>query len=198
MSRDISNFHLLRPDQVATMFAWSQGLNDSAREELQALVKVAHIDSLYFIEGREVSESEKKKLEYWEALFDRCESPIERLFLCALENDCCFLQECDGVSFFADGYLITPQLQVDQYRVDVAIERVDGQRREPFLVIELDGHDFHERTKEQAQRDKSRDRKLQALGWKVLRFTGSEVYRDPAACCLEVRRLMVSAQKESA
>lgn len=46
------------------------------------------------------------------------------------------------------------------------------------IVIEIDGHDFHERTKEQAQRDKSRDRYLTAEGYTVFRFTGSEVYRD--------------------
>jgi hypothetical protein len=47
------------------------------------------------------------------------------------------------------------------------------------LVIELDGHDFHERTKEQAWRDKSRDRHLTAHGYTVFRFTGSEVHRNP-------------------
>lgn len=47
------------------------------------------------------------------------------------------------------------------------------------LVVELDGHDFHERTKEQATRDKSRDRELARKGWRPARFTGSEVYRNP-------------------
>ena len=46
------------------------------------------------------------------------------------------------------------------------------------LVAEVDGHDFHERTKEQAQRDKSRDRDLQAAGFTVFRFTGREVFRE--------------------
>ncbi len=49
------------------------------------------------------------------------------------------------------------------------------------IVIEVDGHEFHERTKEQAQRDKSRDRALTGAGYRVLRFTGSEVFRDPIA-----------------
>lgn len=53
------------------------------------------------------------------------------------------------------------------------------------LCVELDGHDFHERTKEQAKRDKSRDRELQASGWVVLRFTGSEVFNDPYECASE-------------
>lgn len=76
-----------------------------------------------------------------------------------------------------------PQLPVDvdvdgeerSYRIDFAFFAGFGK-----LVVELDGHDFHERTKEQAQRDKSRDRAMTFDGWTVLRFTGSEVFRDPA------------------
>lgn len=45
------------------------------------------------------------------------------------------------------------------------------------LAIECDGHDFHEKTKEQARRDKSRDRLLMANGIHTIRFTGSEVFR---------------------
>lgn len=58
--------------------------------------------------------------------------------------------------------------------------------RDVFLAIEVDGHDFHERTKEQAQRDRSRDRELTAAGWRVLRFTGREVYQDAGKCVREV------------
>jgi very-short-patch-repair endonuclease len=57
------------------------------------------------------------------------------------------------------------------------------------VAVELDGHDFHERTKEQASKDKSRDRILVAHGWQVLRFTGSEVYADAERCVTEVEAL---------
>ena len=43
------------------------------------------------------------------------------------------------------------------------------------IVVELDGHDFHEKTKEQAQKDKDRDRSLTRAGYKIMRFTGSEI-----------------------
>lgn len=58
----------------------------------------------------------------------------------------------------------------------------------PFvrIAVELDGHDFHERTKAQASADKRRDRIFAANGWTVLRFTGSDVYRDPYAVVSEV------------
>lgn len=60
------------------------------------------------------------------------------------------------------------------------------------VIVELDGHDFHERTPEQAQRDKSRDRDLQRLGWHVLRFTGREVLRNPGECTREVESLLIA------
>jgi hypothetical protein len=52
----------------------------------------------------------------------------------------------------------------------------------PRIGIELDGHDFHERTKEQVKRRDSRDRALLTAGWTVLHFSGSEFHRDPVAC----------------
>lgn len=58
---------------------------------------------------------------------------------------------------------------------------------EPVVaVIECDGHDYHERTKEQAERDRSRDRAIQEAGWLALRFTGREIHRDVWECASEV------------
>ncbi len=54
------------------------------------------------------------------------------------------------------------------------------------VSIELDGHEFHERTPEQAERDKSKDRLLQRHGWIALRFTGREVLRNPSKCMQEI------------
>lgn len=53
------------------------------------------------------------------------------------------------------------------------------------VIVECDGHEFHERTKHQAQRDRSRDRELQRSGYRVFRFTGSELFKDPFACAKE-------------
>ena len=54
--------------------------------------------------------------------------------------------------------------------VDFFIEK--GETR---LCIYTDGHTYHERTEEQAQRDRNIDRKLQELGFQVLRYTGKDV-----------------------
>jgi very-short-patch-repair endonuclease len=74
-----------------------------------------------------------------------------------------------------------------RYRLDFAI--IDA-AESLYLAVEVDGHQWHEATPHQVQSDKSRDRKLTAAGWQVLRFTGSEVYRNAAACVREVRELI--------
>jgi len=73
---------------------------------------------------------------------------------------------------------LVAQYPVGRYRIDFALPRLK-------LAVELDGHDYH-KTKEQRTHDAKRDRALGADGWSVLRFTGSEVFRDPAQCVSEV------------
>ena len=58
------------------------------------------------------------------------------------------------------------------------------------IVVEVGGHYFHERTKFQAARDRQRDRAMIAEGFRVVRFTGQEVYRAAKACAPEVGRLV--------
>lgn len=127
----------------------------------------------------------------WEAAKKRCESPIERRLLAAMMN-CPYL--LDGHSYArvvnkqdVENYkdfetLIVPQLEIGRYRLDFGVAWYRPDSGLVMVAVECDGHDFHERTKEQAQRDKSRDRTLLGMGWPVLRFTGSEVYRDAATC----------------
>lgn len=56
----------------------------------------------------------------------------------------------------------------------------------PSLAIECDGHEYHERTKQQAAYDRARDREILRHGVPTIRFTGSEIYRDADQCAREV------------
>lgn len=81
---------------------------------------------------------------------------------------------------------IAPQFTMDKYRMDFVIHRCEHcpskeSYAHKFVAIECDGHDFHERTVEQAGRDKKRDRIIQKY-MPVLRFTGSEIHKDPISC----------------
>lgn len=86
--------------------------------------------------------------------------------------------------------IIQLQAELESYRVDFLLKV--GDRR---LVVECDGHDFHERTKEQARRDKARDRELQASGYPVYRFTGSEIWADVFACAREALDALAGEEK---
>jgi hypothetical protein len=132
-------------------------------------------------------------------MFASCQSPIEELFLASFDDDM-FAVSWERTFIFdfpidgrpagsANQCAVTEagplfmQYPIGKYRTDFAI-LCRGEGR-PGLAIELDGHAFHERTKQQAQRDKSRDRQIQADGWHMLRFTGSEIWKNPTACVTE-------------
>lgn len=122
----------------------------------------------------------------WERRLGRTESPIKALFL---EQFCQRAAQywCIGAREVMpnDTIVIKPQAAFDRYRVDFLISyHFFGSTLE--LIVECDGHEFHERTKAQAARDRRRDRDLQRLGIKVFRFTGSELRRDAAGCADEV------------
>lgn len=61
------------------------------------------------------------------------------------------------------------------------------------IAVEIDGHEYHSSV-EQRTRDARRARHLQAKGWQVVRFTGSEVHADVAACVDELVRLIGSLE----
>jgi len=68
---------------------------------------------------------------------------------------------------------------------------------EQKLIIECDGHDFHERSKEQARKDKKRDRFLQSLGIPVFRFSGSEIWNNVFKCAQEVLEALYKLAKSN-
>lgn len=83
--------------------------------------------------------------------------------------------------------LATSQYQIEDMRVDFCFAHKNWRTGKVFrLVVECDGHDFHERTKEQAANDRGRDRALQEKGYNIFRFTGSEIWRDPMGCVGQV------------
>ena len=84
-----------------------------------------------------------------------------------------------------DKWMLRAQQPVDHFRLDFTLSHRFG-----LVAIECDGHQFHERTPEQATRDRRRDRYLTIRGWRVLRFTGTEIKRDLRWCMSDVIRMM--------
>jgi very-short-patch-repair endonuclease len=122
-----------------------------------------------------------------------CGSPPERAMLYALAI--LAWEWVDGVLLRVEGsatgliatrftYVeIEPQGQIDADRVDFLMTMgirtaADAPPKTAKLVVECDGHEWHERTREQARNDRARDRRLQARDLAVYRYTGSEVWAD--------------------
>src|SRR5690606_25396634 len=79
------------------------------------------------------------------------------------------------------------------YRIDVLLRRGTIE-----LAVELDGHDFHERTRQQASYDRARDRELLRQGVPTIRFTGHDVYRDANQCAREALDVLADISDELA
>jgi very-short-patch-repair endonuclease len=134
-----------------------------------------------------------------EMTLDRCESPLEKLLAMAILNQPYMeLQprsHWTGRAFAGDDVL-NVYLQHQEHisgrtcRLDFALITPRMQ-----LNVEVDGHEFHERTKEQARRDKSRDRALTAKGWTVLRFTGQEVWEDAVWCAQQIWAILMPGRE---
>ena len=142
-------------------------------------------------------------------LFDKCESPVERLLLLALSQRLHLTADdptdtdikewsdsfemAQGTGKWPEGCCglnIRPQFTLRcrngaRYRLDFQVTYLNNlsdnyeEYDTHFLAVEVDGHEFHEKTKQQARRDKQRDRDIARAGYTILRFTGSEVYADP-------------------
>ena len=131
----------------------------------------------------------------WESRLGRTDSPIETEFL----DQFCAHAQTNGYSLAnrsarREGVIVVkPQCPVGPYFADFLISYhfFGG---DISIVVECDGHEYHERTKAQAARDRKRDRFMQQAGHLVFRFTGSELRGAPSKCAYEVLDAIVSFQ----
>ncbi len=139
-----------------------------------------------------------------------CESPIERQFALGF-----FLIE--GWSAVPTGrksirvqspnedwgFRVIPQCKFESHRtperpvigrVDFVLEAEVATGSFYKLGVELDGHEWHERSKEQATRDRERERRLLSDSGlnALIRFSGSEVFRDPASAATDAINVLTN------
>lgn len=123
-----------------------------------------------------------------------CESPIETvLYNCLIMMQ--FIMENESGNDYRDDFFvylnIDPQHEIERkngkkYRVDFYIDHdclVEGKKG---IVVECDGHDFHEKTKEQVIKRNERDLELKTMGYDVLHYSGSQIYNNPMKCAREI------------
>lgn len=123
----------------------------------------------------------------------KIKSPIEQMFYVAWQygcegNDDCTLDAQHKVGKFKCDFsvMLLDHFVNHEYRFTLKeLEQLDKEL--PKIVIELDGHQWHEKHASQVEKDKQRERFIVSQGYKVYRFSGWEVFRNPLDCVSEVR-----------
>jgi hypothetical protein len=119
---------------------------------------------------------------------DLMESPVERRFASVLKQV--------GQILFDDAepwLALIAQCDFGWCRPDFVVcarPMIDRLPCRGMLLIEIDGHDFHEKSRDQVEADKRRDRRWAREGVVTLRFTGREINRRPCECATEVLEMV--------
>ena len=119
---------------------------------------------------------------------DECKSPIEKIFYVAFQTVCLFRR--NELPEYANCMFANPQCEVEasghKYIADFAICRETDEEWHGIFLVECDGHEFHQKTKQQVERDNLRQYNLKMAGFDILRFSGSQIYKDPFKCANDV------------
>lgn len=142
-------------------------------------------------------ESEIFSIGCWQEMPDlKIDSPIEMLFYVAI-NALRKINRMDGDSGVTVS--IQPQRKIEKYRVDFVVSEIDWRKEKTnkSVIVECDGHEFHEKDEKARRYEKQRDRKLQSLGWKIFRFTGKEITDNPVMVAAEVLSFVTNSEIEN-
>lgn len=131
------------------------------------------------------------------------ESEIEKKLLDAFRDSGCYLVDTKSKTLVAEGleYGLDLHQQVvwNHSRFDFVLVPHGTNGSSTGVVIEADGRAFHAGTADQVAADKARDRAvLLATGSPTIRFTGSEINKDPIGCAeqaLEIATRLLSREE---
>ena len=106
------------------------------------------------------------------------QSPLERKLFLELKKSYINFQPQYGLNWQGQPISVSDRSYhhpANNFKEVLSVVDFNIEKRDIKLCVYTDGHTYHERTEEQAQRDRNIDRKLQELGFKVLRYTGKDV-----------------------
>ena len=123
------------------------------------------------------------------------ESPIEQIFKTAfdlymqlLNKEYIFLFSQVTIKVEKKKYIVDFYFEQDQY-----VNRFDTDKK---IIIECDGHEFHQKTKEQVKHDNEREYDLKMAGYEIIRFSGSQIYNEPFKCVEDAYNYIIKSIKE--
>lgn len=163
------------------------------------------IDTCARIVGNAERISHKKSLEI-DIRDGKTISPIEQIFFSAF-NTLTKITKLDDqwpvetkLGEEWAGLFFSRQFKIDKYKVDFLICYRDtemtqnGSSRD--VVIECDGHDFHEMSEFERRYEKARDRHMQKKNYKVFRYTGADIVKNHFQIAAEVLSYLVDTPQE--
>lgn len=123
-------------------------------------------------------------------LYEKIESPIEQIFITAFELYLIFNQKEDVFLFSQKEIKVNDK----KYIVDFYFEKdeyVNKFNTDKKIIIECDGYEFHQKTKEQVQKDNEREYNLKMAGYEILRFSGTQIYNNPFKCAEDTYNFII-------
>ncbi|MFK7756167.1 MAG: endonuclease domain-containing protein [Flavobacteriales bacterium] len=99
-----------------------------------------------------------------------------------------------------DSYHVTLQAGFPNFKVEGRSIRTDMYIWKPSnpdfkLIVECDGFKYHS-SKDSFVRDRKRDRLFKSKGYQVVRFSGTEIWKDPISVSSELFDILESMEKE--
>lgn len=100
--------------------------------------------------------------------------------------------ECYGGGDECEQWDLYSNVVIGDYKLDLVLQTSYGS-----LAIECDGHDWHDRTKQQAAYDRARDRFFLSRLLPTIRFTGSEIVHSAPKCAVEVYSIAKAIDRQA-
>lgn len=130
----------------------------------------------------------------------KLESPIEQIFITAFElftrdKKTIYLFEQEKIKYKDKTYYADFVFKADDY---LSWLLFGNKIKNPSykLVIECDGYEFHQKTKEQVQKDNERELALKMAGYDVLRFSGTQIFNNPLKCAEDTYNYIIKKIQE--
>lgn len=125
---------------------------------------------------------------------EEIKSPIEQIFITAFDlyqqdkKDHIFLFSQAEIKIKKKKYFADFLFECDEY--------VNNYTTNKKIIIECDGYEFHQKTKEQVQHDNEREYDLKMAGYEVLRFSGTQIFNNPIKCAEDTYNYIFKRIKE--
>lgn len=127
--------------------------------------------------------------------YEEIKSPIEQIFKTAFDLYVDLLNK-ENIFLFMQKEII---LEKKKYIVDFYFEQdkyVNPFNTNKKIIIECDGYEFHQKTKEQVKHDNEREYELKMAGYEIIRFSGSQIYNEPFKCAEDAYNYIMKSIKE--